>query len=94
MLIVPIAGIQNHNCIAPYLQACEGVETCIVSCHRDEDGWDGNEFNNLSFKNGENRASKLSEITGLNLTEVNIEDPEQTRKGFIQFSAEKVQTSS
>ena len=94
---MPIPGIQNHNCNSPYLQACEGAETCIVCCHRDEEVWDGSDDINFIYKDGENRASKLSEITGLNLTEVNIEDggdAEKIRKGFIQFSAEKVRTSS
>jgi len=52
-------------------KACDGAEACIVSCHKDQRVWDG--FGYLHV-NGTNRTSRLSEITGLNLTDLNIED--------------------
>ena len=67
---------------ALHLQACEGAETCIVSCHRDQKVWDGSAYVEFSY----DRTSKLSEITGLHLTDVNIEDVGdglRTRESFI-----------
>ena len=58
--------------LASYLQACEGAETCIVSCHRDQKVWDGSAYVEFSY----DRTSKLSEVTGLNLTLMNIEENE------------------
>ena len=56
------------------MQACEGAETCIVSCHKHDQAWGENEYHQVSYLDGENRASKLSEITGLNLTDLNIDE--------------------
>ena len=71
-----------NSTFALHLQACEGAETCIVSCHRDQKVWDGSAYVEFSY----DRTSKLSEITGLHLTDVNIEDVGdglRTREGFI-----------
>ena len=56
-----------------WLQACDGAEACIVSCHNDQKVWDGSEYH---AEPETNRTLKLSEITGLTLTAVNIEEDE------------------
>ena len=67
------ASITLH-CIV--LKACDGAETCIVSCHSEQKVWDGSTDIHFSYEDGENRTSKLSEITGLSLTDLNIEENE------------------
>ena len=57
------------------LQACDGAEACIISCHDAQSVWVPNKIDFIDV-DGANRTSKLSEITGLNLTDLNIEEYE------------------
>ena len=57
-----------------FFQACDGAETCIVSCHGDQKAWNGSENSPFAYEEGENRTLKLSKITGLSLTDQNIEE--------------------
>ena len=63
-----------NNCLVFVFKACDGAETCIVSCHSEQKVWDGSTDIHFSYADGENRTSKLSEITGLSLTDLNIEE--------------------
>ena len=60
--------------ICIHFKACDGAETCIVSCHSEQKVWDGSTDIHFSYEDGENRTSKLSEITGLSLIDLNIEE--------------------
>ena len=83
----------HHYMQSLFLQACDGAEACIGSCHKAQKVWNGwsyperrysiGEAGNISqnkkmqflpFSDGEHRTSKLSQITGLNLSDINIED--------------------
>ena len=80
----------HHYLQSLFLQACDGAEVCIVSCHKDRKVWDGLRYHE---EDGVSRTSKLSEVTGLTLTDLNIEDEDDgvrvNRQAFISFPSAK-----
>ena len=66
-----VSKMFSHQRSTSILQACDGAEACIVSCQPANKVWDGNGYQDEAEND---RISKLSEITGLTLTDINIED--------------------